>query len=57
MSDFVYAEGVDVRPEVALAHRAAWDAIACAGSWWTGEERVAIAAQARAARRTTRHDE
>jgi hypothetical protein len=50
MSDFVYAQGCDVRPEVALAHRVAWDAIACAGSWWTGEERVAMAGQARAAR-------
>lgn len=32
------------------AHRSAWERLARPGSWWSGAERVAIAAEARAAR-------
>jgi hypothetical protein len=32
------------------AHRRAWERLAAPGDWWTGAERVAIAAEARAAR-------
>lgn len=32
-----------------VAHRRAWERLARAGTWWTGRERVAIAAEARAA--------
>ena len=50
MAAFPYAElGFPVRDSVREAHRAAWRAIASAGSWWTGARRVAIAEQARAA--------
>ena len=38
-----------VRDDITRAHERAWARLACAGSWWTGEERVAIAAEARAA--------
>lgn len=38
-----------VRPEVAAAVRRAWAHIAATGEWWTGPERIAIAATARAA--------
>ena len=51
MVAFSYAScGFDVRPEVEAAHEAAWVAVARPGSWWTGGQRVAIAAQARATR-------
>lgn len=32
------------------AHRRAWERLAAPGSWWTGAEKVAIAAEVRAAR-------
>lgn len=32
------------------AHRRAWERLAAPGAWWTGAEKVAIAAEARAAR-------
>lgn len=32
------------------AHRRAWEGLAAPGAWWTGAERVAIAAEVRAAR-------
>ena len=38
-----------VRDDLVRAHRRAWERIAQAGTWWTGAERVAIAAEARAA--------
>ena len=38
-----------VRDDLAEAHRAAWARLARAGTWWTGAERVAIAAESRAA--------
>jgi hypothetical protein len=33
------------------AHRRAWERLSAPGAWWTGAERVGIAAEARAARR------
>jgi hypothetical protein len=36
-----------VRPDIAEAHRAFWHRLAGPGSWWTGAERVAIAAETR----------
>lgn len=36
--------------ELVEAHRRAWHRLAAPGSWWTGAERVAIAAESRAAR-------
>lgn len=38
-----------VRDEVIEAHHRAWERLAKPGTWWTGEERVAIAAESRAA--------
>lgn len=35
------------------AHRRAWERLAAPGDWWTGAERVAIAAEVRAARECT----
>ena len=43
-----------MRPDLAEAHRAAWEWIAAPGSWWTGPERASIATQARQARSCTR---
>jgi len=40
----------DIRPEMPEAYREAWNIIAAPGNWWCGEERVAIAAEVRAAR-------
>ena len=36
-----------IRSDIAAAHGAYWRALAQPGSWWTGEERVAIAAESR----------
>jgi len=44
------AAPVAVRDDLAKAHARAWAALAAAGTWWTGAERVAIAAETRAAR-------
>jgi hypothetical protein len=51
MSHFAY-EGLphEVREDVVGAQRRAWEMLGKPGSWWTGAQRVAIAAQARAAR-------
>ena len=38
---------VPIRPDIAKAHRAYWCTLARPGSWWTGAERVAIAAESR----------
>jgi hypothetical protein len=48
---FDYRDRVEdsIRADLVDAHRRAWDRIASPGSWWTGPERVAIAAEARAA--------
>jgi hypothetical protein len=49
-----YADAaVDVRDDLAVAHARAWAALAAPGTWWTGAERVAIAAETRAARDCT----
>jgi len=51
MSSFDYpASGFAVRDEIVSLHRASWESIARAGSFWTGAQRVEIARQARAAR-------
>jgi hypothetical protein len=41
---------VAVREDLVEAHRRAWRRIAEPGTWWTGEQRVAIAAETRNAR-------
>jgi len=43
-----------VRGDIADAHRDAWRRLAAPGSWWTGAERVALAAEARQARECRR---
>lgn len=51
MSDITYASGpVPVRADLLEAHRQVWDKLAEPGTWWTGAERVAIAAETRNAR-------
>jgi hypothetical protein len=40
-----------VREDLAAAHARAWQRLAAPGTWWTGAERVAIAAEVRAAAR------
>jgi len=42
-----------VRDDITEAHRRAWQRLAAPGTWWTGKERVAIAAEARNAVRCT----
>jgi len=51
MASFEYT-GLDLPiPEATrAAHRRAWERLAAPGTWWTGAERVAIAAEVRAAR-------
>lgn len=44
------AAPVPVRGDLVLAHQDAWNRLASAGTWWDGARRVAIAAEARAAR-------
>ena len=47
---FTYvSRGRDIPYRFAVAHRRAWRRIAEPGDWWTGVERVAIAAETRAA--------
>ncbi|RMD86226.1 MAG: hypothetical protein D6815_00290 [Candidatus Dadabacteria bacterium] len=43
------ASGVEVPGDIVDAHRALWSHIGSPGTWWTGTERVALAAEARAA--------
>lgn len=43
------ATGYSDRNDLIEAHRRAWQRIAQAGTWWTGEERVALAAATRGA--------
>ena len=38
-----------IRPELLAAHQRAWGRLSRAGTWWTGAERIAIAAATRAA--------
>jgi hypothetical protein len=42
---------VTVRDDLPAAHARAWDALAAPGTWWSGAERVALAAETRAAAR------
>jgi len=48
---FDYTKQIEdpVRDDLVLAHRRAWQRLAEPGTWWNGRERVAIAAEARAA--------
>ena len=48
MPDFDYG-GFHVRDDIRAAHRRLWDHLATAGTWWTGAQRVGIAAEARCA--------
>lgn len=41
------ADNFTVRADIGEAHRGAWAALARAGTWWTGAERVAIAQEVR----------
>jgi hypothetical protein len=43
--------GVPVRDELRAAHRFIWEYVRAPGNWWTGEQRVAIGAELRAATR------
>lgn len=48
---FDYGSAPDpVRDDIPAAHRRVWNRIASPGTWWSGAERVALAAAARAAR-------
>ena len=50
MTDFTFPDAVaPVRSDIGEAHRQVWERLARAGSWWTGEERVAIARAVREA--------
>ena len=50
MRDFDYADApVPVREDLRTSQQRAWDRLARAGTWWTGAERVAIAAEVRQA--------
>ncbi len=40
---------VPVRDDLVAAHRRAWERLARPGTWWSGAERVAIAADVRSA--------
>ena len=46
---FVY-DSIDVREDIADAHRQTWNALAQAGAFWSDIDRIEIAQQARAAR-------
>ena len=46
MRDFDYG-GTNVREDIRAAQRCLWEHVRSPGSWWTGSERVAIAAEAR----------
>lgn len=48
MSHFDYSD--TIRSDMPAAYRAVWQMIAGPGNWWTGEDRVAIAAETRQAR-------
>ncbi len=48
MANISYATApVPVREDLPAVHRRAWQRLAQAGNWWTGAERVAIAAEVR----------
>ena len=48
---FDYAKQIEdpIREDLVVAHRRAWELLAEPGTWWNGRERVAIAAESRAA--------
>src|SRR5262245_52531665 len=51
MQDIFYSAAlVPVRDDFAAAHTRFWKRLASPGAWWTGAERVAIAAEVRQAR-------
>jgi hypothetical protein len=51
VTDFDYSDApFAIREDIKLAHRDYWQRLARPGSWWTGAERVAIAAESRRAR-------
>ena len=48
MTEISYAAApLPVRDDLLAAHRRAWQRLARAGTWWTGAERIAIAAEVR----------
>ena len=48
MSELDYsAAGVDVRDDLTESHARVWEHVGSPGTWWTGEERVAIASETR----------
>lgn len=48
MTPFSYDDApFNIRAEIGAAHREYWRALARPGSWWTGEQRVAIAQESR----------
>ena len=50
MPDFDYADApVTVREDLRACQQRAWDRLARPGTWWTGAERIAMAAEARQA--------
>jgi hypothetical protein len=50
MPPFAYDDApFPIRADIPAAHRSFWHRLAGPGSWWTGAERVAIAAESRAA--------
>lgn len=50
MNHFDYASvEYDIRPDLPEAYRKVWEKIASPGNWWRGADRVAIAAEVRAA--------
>lgn len=52
MTFFDYDQApVPIRPDIAEAHRDYWRKLARPGSWWTGAERLAMAAESRNATR------
>src|SRR5438094_1434566 len=51
MQDISYSAAlVPVRDDFVAAHTRFWERLASPGAWWTGAERVAIAAEVRQAR-------
>jgi len=51
MPSFDYAGlALPIPDAMRAAHRRAWERLAAPGAWWTGAERVAIAAEVRASR-------
>ena len=60
MQDISYSAAlVPVRDDFAAAHTRFWKRLSSPGAWWTGAERVAIAAEVRQAHtvRSVRYDE